>query len=51
MKAVVQDAYGPPEVLRLAEIDPPAIEDNEVLVRVHATGVDRGVCHLVTGLP
>lgn len=40
MKAVVQDAYGPrPEVLRLAEIDPPAIEDTEVLVRVHASGV------------
>ena len=51
MKAIVQDEYGSPEVLELRDIDKPEIEDNEVLVRVHAAGVDRGVWHLMTGLP
>jgi NADPH:quinone reductase-like Zn-dependent oxidoreductase len=51
MKAIVQDEYGSPEVLELRDIDKPEIEDDEVLVRVHAAGVDRGVWHLMTGLP
>ncbi len=52
MKAIVQDEYGEAdEVLRLERIDRPEIGDEEVLVRVHAAGVDRGVWHLVTGLP
>ena len=51
MKAIVQDAYGPPDVLRLADIDLPEIGDHDVLVRVCAAGVDRGTWHLVTGLP
>jgi len=51
MKAIVQDTYGPPEVLELQEIDRPQIADDEVLVRVRAAGVDRGVWHLMTGLP
>jgi NADPH:quinone reductase-like Zn-dependent oxidoreductase len=51
MTAVVQDQYGGPEVLRLEQIDRPRIGDNEVLVRVHATGVDRGAWHLMAGLP
>ena len=52
MKAIVQDEYGEAEdVLRLAEIDRPEIGDDEVLLRVHAAGVDRGVWHLMTGLP
>ncbi len=52
MQAIVQDAYGEAEdVLRLEQIDRPAIGDSEVLLRVHAGGVDRGVWHLVTGLP
>ncbi|HEX2738891.1 MAG TPA: hypothetical protein VHM69_00480 [Rubrobacter sp.] len=34
--------YGPPDVLELRDIDKPEIEDEEVLVRVHAAGVDRG---------
>jgi NADPH:quinone reductase-like Zn-dependent oxidoreductase len=52
MQAIVQDQYGPAEdVLRLEEIDRPAIGDDEVLLRVHAAGVDRGVWHLMTGLP
>jgi NADPH:quinone reductase-like Zn-dependent oxidoreductase len=52
MRAIVQDEYGEAgDVLRLAEIDRPAIADDEVLVRVHAAGVDRGVWHIMAGLP
>ena len=51
MKAIVQDTYGSPEVLNLREIDTPEVGDDEALVRVHAAGVDRGVWHLMTGLP
>ena len=53
MTAIVQDEYGPaPEdVLRIDEIDTPAIEADEVLVRVHATSVDRGTWHVMAGLP
>jgi NADPH:quinone reductase-like Zn-dependent oxidoreductase len=52
MKAIVQDEYGEAgDVLRLEEIDKPAIADDQVLVRVRAAGVDRGVWHVMTGLP
>jgi NADPH:quinone reductase-like Zn-dependent oxidoreductase len=53
MRAIVQDRYGPaPEaVLRLAEIDRPAVSRGEVLVRVHAASVDRGTWHVMAGLP
>ena len=50
MKAIVQDIYGETDVLELRDIDQPEIADDEVLVRVHAAGVDRGVWHLMTGL-
>ena len=51
MKAIVQDTYGSTDVLELRDVDKPEIADAEVLVRVHAAGVDRGVWHLMTGLP
>jgi NADPH:quinone reductase-like Zn-dependent oxidoreductase len=52
MKAIVQDSYGEAgDVLRFEEIDQPAIRDDEVLLLVHASGVDRGVWHLMAGLP
>jgi NADPH:quinone reductase-like Zn-dependent oxidoreductase len=51
MKAIVQDTYGSPDVLELRDIDKPGIGDDEVLVRVHAAGVDRGAWHFMTGLP
>lgn len=51
MKAIVQDTYGPPDVLQLRDIDKPMIGDNDVLVRVHAAGVDRGAWHLMIGQP
>jgi NADPH:quinone reductase-like Zn-dependent oxidoreductase len=49
MKAIVQDTYGSADVLELREIDKPEVDNNQVLVRVHAAGVDRGVWHLMTG--
>lgn len=51
MSAVVQDSYGDTDVLRLEQIPVPDIGADEVLVRVHAAGVDQGVWHLMTGLP
>ncbi|MFE7185263.1 NAD(P)-dependent alcohol dehydrogenase [Streptomyces erythrochromogenes] len=51
MKAIVQDGYGPPEVLRVEEVDRPVPGRGEVLVRVRAAGVDQGVWHLMAGLP
>ena len=51
MKAIVQDKYGSPDVLKLRDIDMPVAGDNELLVRVRAAGVDPGVWHLMTGLP
>ena len=44
MRAVVHDRYGPPEVLRLDEVECPAPKEDEVLVRVHATTVTRSDC-------
>jgi NADPH:quinone reductase-like Zn-dependent oxidoreductase len=51
MKAIVRYEYGSPDVLELREIDRPEIADDEALVRVQAAGVDRGVWHVMTGLP
>ena len=51
MKAIVQDAYGTEDVLEYRDVDKPAPRDGEVLVRVRAAGLDRGVWHVMTGLP
>jgi NADPH:quinone reductase-like Zn-dependent oxidoreductase len=45
MRAVVYDRYGPPEVLRIEEAGRPAPRDDELLVRVRATTVNRLDCH------
>jgi len=42
MRAVVHDRYGPPEVLRVAEVDRPVPSEDEVLVDVYASTVTRG---------
>ncbi len=51
MKAIVQDQYGPAEVLALRDIDKPTAGKDDVVVRVRAAGVDPGVWHLMTGRP
>jgi NADPH:quinone reductase-like Zn-dependent oxidoreductase len=51
MRAIVQDAYGPADTLRLRDVPLPEVAPHEVLVAVRAAGVDRGVWHLMTGLP
>jgi len=51
MRAVVQDRYGTVEVLRQERIAVPEIDDDDVLLRVHAAGLDRGTWHLMSGRP
>jgi NADPH:quinone reductase-like Zn-dependent oxidoreductase len=53
MQAIVQRRYGtaPEDVLRLERIARPAMNDDGVLIRVRAAGVDRGTVHLMTGTP
>ena len=45
MRAVVHDRYGPPEVLRLEDVERPTPKPAEVLVRVRATTINRTDCH------
>jgi NADPH:quinone reductase-like Zn-dependent oxidoreductase len=42
MRAVVHDRYGPPEVLRVDDVERPVPGEDEVLVRIHASTVTRG---------
>lgn len=51
MQALLQSGYGGPEVLRVGTAPRPTPRDGEVLVRVHAAGLDRGTWHLMTGRP
>lgn len=51
MQAVVRHEYGSADVLRVEEIDRPTISADEVLIRVHAAGMDRGTWHLMAGMP
>lgn len=51
MKAAVFDRYGEPEVQYIADVPKPVPTDEQILVRVHATTVNRADCHLRSGKP
>lgn len=51
MKAITQADYGGPDTLTFSDIEAPVVAGQQVLVEVHAAGLDMGVWHQVTGLP
>jgi NADPH:quinone reductase-like Zn-dependent oxidoreductase len=51
MKAIVQNEYGSPDVFELKEIDKPVVNDDEVLVRVHAAALNAGDYFAMRGVP
>src|SRR3990172_5193317 len=51
MKAIVQNDYGSPDVLKLAEAAQPAMKDNQVLVRVKAVSINAGDVFAMRGNP
>src|SRR5512132_3305240 len=51
MKAIVQERFGPPDVLQLADIHPPEVGADDVLVRVHAAALNPADWHILRGAP
>lgn len=51
MKAIVYNKYGPPDVLKLTEVEKPIPQDNQVLVKIHATSLNYGNLVLLKGEP
>jgi NADPH:quinone reductase-like Zn-dependent oxidoreductase len=51
MKALVRDKFGGPEVVRVGEVEQPALEDDRVLVRVRASSINKADLHQLTGWP
>ena len=51
MRAIIHDRYGPVDLLTSGEIERPSIGDRDVLVRVHAAGLNVGDLFTVLGSP
>jgi NADPH:quinone reductase-like Zn-dependent oxidoreductase len=51
MKAIIRSQYGPPDVLELKDVDKPVAEDDDVLVRVRASGVNMADVDYLRGQP
>ncbi len=51
MKAAVRTKYGLPGDLTIKDLDIPVAKDDEVLIKVHATTVNRSDCHVLSGKP
>jgi NADPH:quinone reductase-like Zn-dependent oxidoreductase len=51
MKAIVADRFGPPDVLHLADAEPPAVGPGQVLIRVHAAALNPYDWHMLRGDP
>lgn len=51
MKAIVQERFGPPDVLRLTDVDPPAVGRGDVLLQVHAAALNPYDWHMLRGDP
>src|SRR2546428_13932424 len=51
MKAIVQERFGAPDVLRLVDTDPPEVGADDVLVRVHAAALNPADWHILRGDP
>jgi len=51
MKAIVYTKYGSPDVLQLKEVEKPVPKDYEVLIRIHATTVNRTDCATIRAKP
>jgi len=51
MRAIVQNAYGSPDVLKLKEVFKPAVNESDVLARVHAASLNAGDIFSMRGSP
>ncbi len=51
MRAIVLNAYGGPDVVELKDVEKPAVSENDILVRVHAAGLNAGDYFSMRGSP